>query len=156
HHNINPPPHTSDLEVYCDGSFLEDPQKAGFGVILMNTGGQICDGRAGTLVCSSPIVSEARALLEAVSLARLSPVRCTVFSDCLTLVNCVSSPSCRWPWECYGLLASIMSVIRTSPTIQVRFTPRRNNMLADWVARSARDSCLPENWLYAPFNPFNL
>ncbi|CAN1169699.1 hypothetical protein LINPERPRIM_LOCUS19932 [Linum perenne] len=35
----------------------------------MNAEGQVVDGRAGRFLCSSPIVSEARAILEAVKFA---------------------------------------------------------------------------------------
>ncbi|CAN0923656.1 hypothetical protein LINGRAHAP2_LOCUS33693 [Linum grandiflorum] len=51
--------------------------------------GEVCDGRSGTLFCSSAIESEARALLESVSYACSSPLRCTIYSDCLDLVECI-------------------------------------------------------------------
>ncbi|CAN1797742.1 hypothetical protein LINPERHAP1_LOCUS21403 [Linum perenne] len=135
------------LRVHCDGSFLEGPQKAAYGVVVTNSMGHICDGRAGNFVCSSPIVSEAKALLEAVSYAARSPLQCMVFSDCLTLVNCLNSHSFRWPWDCYGLIARIRKVLETSPSTIVQFTLRKLNWTAEWVARSARDLSLPPDWL---------
>ncbi|CAN1806173.1 hypothetical protein LINPERHAP1_LOCUS24582 [Linum perenne] len=91
HLNDNPLPRTMTLRVHCDGSFLEGPQTAAYGVVVTSSMGQICDGRAGNFVCSSPIVAEAKALLEAVSYAARSPHQCMVFSDCLTLINCLHS-----------------------------------------------------------------
>ncbi|CAN1725718.1 hypothetical protein LINPERHAP1_LOCUS210 [Linum perenne] len=99
------------------------------------------------MFCSSPIALEARALLEAVSFAGSTPAHCIVFSDCLTLVNCLQRPPSFWPWECYGVLACIQSLLRSSPSTIVRFTPRKYNKMADWVARTTRTSCLPPNWL---------
>ncbi|CAN1156735.1 hypothetical protein LINPERHAP1_LOCUS9083 [Linum perenne] len=93
--------------------------------------GQICDGRAGNFVCSSPIVAEAKALLEAVSYAARSPHQCMVFSDCVILINCFHSYIFRWPWDCYGLIARIRKALETSPSITVHFTPRKLNGTAD-------------------------
>ncbi|CAN1797743.1 hypothetical protein LINPERHAP1_LOCUS21403 [Linum perenne] len=70
-----------------------------------------------------------------------------VFSDCLTLVNCLNSHSFRWPWDCYGLIARIRKVLETSPSTIVQFTLRKLNWTAEWVARSARDLSLPPDWL---------
>ncbi|CAN1761143.1 hypothetical protein LINPERHAP1_LOCUS32523 [Linum perenne] len=147
HPNNNPPPHTPSLRVYCDGSFLEGPQKAAYGVVILNTLGHVCDGRAGRVLCSSPMAAEARALLEAVSMVNRTPVPCTIYSDCLNLVNCLIGQIKSGPWECFGLLARISTILTDSPNIQVCFTPRKHNKIADWVARSARDSILPPNWL---------
>ncbi|CAN1776278.1 hypothetical protein LINPERHAP1_LOCUS13604 [Linum perenne] len=139
----SPPPHTLDLRVYCDGSFLDGPQKAAYGVIIMNIMGQVCDGRAGRFICSSAIVSEAKALLAGVTFASNSANPCTVYSDCLNLVNSLNGPKNRWPWECYGLLGRISKLVNGSPNILVDFVPRKSNLLADWVARRARDNLLP-------------
>ncbi|CAN1826492.1 hypothetical protein LINPERHAP1_LOCUS31573 [Linum perenne] len=48
----------------------------------MNTTGQVCDGRAGLLFCSSPFASEARALPELVMFTDSTLAQCAVFSDC--------------------------------------------------------------------------
>ncbi|CAN1794536.1 hypothetical protein LINPERHAP1_LOCUS20329 [Linum perenne] len=142
-----PPPNTSSVKVYCDGSFQNDPHQAAYGIIIMNAEGQVCDGRAGRFFCSSPIVSEARALLEAVTFAALSGARCIIFSDCLTLVASIKALKCKWPWECYGLLGRITDILSSSPSTTVRFIPRKENVLADWVAREARQNRLQPDWL---------
>ncbi|CAN1818491.1 hypothetical protein LINPERHAP1_LOCUS28393 [Linum perenne] len=134
-----PLPSTSLLQVYCDGSFQRDPQKAAYGVVMMNTAGDAQDGRAGRFICSTPIVAEARALLEAVSLASSYRGPCMVFSDCLILVNCLKTSPNRWPWECFRLLDCVSKILTDFPMISVRFCNRRFNRTADWIARSARD-----------------
>ncbi|CAN1770975.1 hypothetical protein LINPERHAP1_LOCUS11748, partial [Linum perenne] len=145
--NDNPLPCTSPLRVHCDGSFFEGPQEAAYGVVVTNSTGQICDGRAGNFVCSSPIVSEAKALLEAVSYAARSPQPCMVFSDYLILVAGLNSHHDRWPWDCYGIIARIRKALETSPSTTVQFTPRCLNGTTYWVARSSRDLSLPPDWL---------
>ncbi|CAN1137646.1 hypothetical protein LINPERHAP2_LOCUS10198 [Linum perenne] len=94
------------------------------------------------------MVSEARALLEAVSFASRVQSPCTVFSDCLLLVASLKAQISKWPWDCYGLLGAITDILSTSPSISVRFTPRKENKFADWVARSARQNRLPPDWLH--------
>ncbi|CAL1355289.1 unnamed protein product [Linum trigynum] len=66
---ISPSPSNPVLEIHCDGSFLNDSQKAAYGVIVVDDHGDICDGRAATLVCSAPLEVEAKTLLEALLLA---------------------------------------------------------------------------------------
>ncbi|CAN1813256.1 hypothetical protein LINPERHAP1_LOCUS26825, partial [Linum perenne] len=98
--------------------------------------------------CSSPIVSEAKALLEAAIYASQYTPNCTIFSDCLTIVASIKTQKIKWPWECYGLLGRITDILASSPSISVRFIPRKDNLLADWVAREARQNRLPSDWLH--------
>ncbi|CAN1178695.1 hypothetical protein LINPERHAP2_LOCUS33809 [Linum perenne] len=81
--------------VYCDGSFTNDPHQAADGVIIMNTERQVCDGRADRFSSSSPIASEAKALLEATTYACNSPLYYTIFFDCLKIVNCLKRPEAQ-------------------------------------------------------------
>ncbi|CAN1823339.1 hypothetical protein LINPERHAP1_LOCUS30341, partial [Linum perenne] len=93
--------------------------------------GYRCDGRAGLFMCSSPIVSEAKALLEAVTFASNSQCSCTIFSDCFTLMNNIKAQKHKWPWECYGLIGRITDILGSSPNISIRFIPRKENIFAD-------------------------
>ncbi|CAN1817234.1 hypothetical protein LINPERHAP1_LOCUS27993, partial [Linum perenne] len=97
--------------------------------------------------CSSPIVAEARAILEAVSWASTTHSRCSILSDCLTLVSSLSGPKHRWPWECYETLGSISCLLDLYPLISISFTPRSLNVKADWVAKSTRLGTLPLDWI---------
>ncbi|CAN1811453.1 hypothetical protein LINPERHAP1_LOCUS26224 [Linum perenne] len=93
------------------------------------------------------MVAEARALLEAVSFASSSQSRCTIYSDCLLLVASIKAHKSKWPWDCFGLMGSITDILSSDPSISVRFTPRKENRYADWVARNARQNRLPRDWL---------
>ncbi|CAL1404226.1 unnamed protein product [Linum trigynum] len=95
----SPPPCTHYFEVHCDGSFFDDSQKAAYGVIVSNSHGQVCDGKAESLHCFSPIEAEALALLEASRVAASLTAPCLVMSDCLKLVLAIERPPRTWPWR---------------------------------------------------------
>ncbi|CAN1755655.1 hypothetical protein LINPERHAP1_LOCUS5811, partial [Linum perenne] len=105
------------------------------------------DARSGCFLSASPIASEARAILEATRYVASSPLNCVVMSDCKTLIDCLSGLKSLWPWECFGTLGSISSLLSSSPTISFQFIPTRSNIQADWVAKHARLEFLPRNWL---------
>ncbi|CAN1830600.1 hypothetical protein LINPERHAP1_LOCUS32912 [Linum perenne] len=132
------PPPSAPLRVYCDGSFLNETQTAAFGLVITNADGQICDGRSGRFMSTSPIASEARAILEAVIYATTSPLNCCILSDCKTLIDCLFEPERCWPWDCYGTLGCISRIIKSHPSISFLFIRRRLNSQADWVAKQSR------------------
>ncbi|CAN1255029.1 Putative ribonuclease H protein At1g65750 [Linum perenne] len=76
-----PPPRTPSLVIHCDGSFLKDSQEAAYGVVVSNSHGQVCDGRSGTFLCSSAMMAEAKAILEAINLAASRQVSTLILSD---------------------------------------------------------------------------
>ncbi|CAN0902658.1 hypothetical protein LINGRAHAP2_LOCUS22097 [Linum grandiflorum] len=97
------------LVIHFDGSFVNDSNKAFFGVIVSNPAGQVIDGKVSMFYCSSSVVSEARALLEGLSYATGTHAPCHILSDCKTLVDVVHGPANRVvvdSWSCYGILGS--------------------------------------------------
>ncbi|CAN1127315.1 hypothetical protein LINPERHAP2_LOCUS3974 [Linum perenne] len=78
--------HMSIAEHY-DESLFDVLQKAAFGIIVTNSEGQVWDGRSRRFLCSSAIVSKARALLEAVGLANCLPLNCTILYGSKMLVD---------------------------------------------------------------------
>ncbi|CAN1268803.1 hypothetical protein LINPERPRIM_LOCUS13330 [Linum perenne] len=143
----NPPPSNPNWVIHCDGSFVSEVQKAAYGVTISNTSGQITDGRAGTLYCSSPIVSEAAALHEAAKLTKDYPGTIKILSDCLQIVNAINGSRHRWPWKCYGHLGGVDAILKDRPDIEICYIPRRFNSKADWIARSAQSRNLPRDWI---------
>ncbi|CAN1266793.1 hypothetical protein LINPERPRIM_LOCUS12662 [Linum perenne] len=143
----DPPPNNPLWVIHCDGSFVNTVQKAAYGVTLSNTAGQITDGRAGTLYCSSPIVAEAAAIHEAAKMAKDYPGNVKILSDCLQLVIAINGNRQRWPWQCYSHLGGIAAILQDRSDIEIKFTPRRSNSKADWVARSAQSGNLPRAWI---------
>ncbi|CAN1181362.1 hypothetical protein LINPERHAP2_LOCUS35339, partial [Linum perenne] len=147
HQSSCPPSRIADLVIHCNGSFEKDSLKAAYGVVMTNNHGQVCDGRSGTFFCSSPIVAEAKAILEAVILASERHVSTMVLSDCLTLVNVLNDSLTQRPWECAALLSQIFQKLSDCPWIMISFTPRKSNCKSDWVAKSARRNALPDDWI---------
>ncbi|CAN1848549.1 hypothetical protein LINPERHAP1_LOCUS38977 [Linum perenne] len=96
---------------------------------------------------ASPIASEARAILEASSYAASSPLNCIILSDCKTLVDSLHGPDRLWPWECFGTLGCISSILKTNSSISLKFINIRFNAQADWVAKHTRMGNLPAHWL---------
>ncbi|CAL1357134.1 unnamed protein product [Linum trigynum] len=160
HHNGSPPtqptplpdhstpsPGTHVFEVHCDGSFFDEPQKAAYGVIVSNSHGQVCDGKAELMHCFSPVEAEAVALLEASRMAASLTAPCLVKTDCLQLVQAIERPPRTWPWRAAARLGKIKLVLDSNPQINVRHFCRKLNLKADWVARSCAKNQLPPQWL---------
>ncbi|CAN1807224.1 hypothetical protein LINPERHAP1_LOCUS24963 [Linum perenne] len=111
---------------------------------MSNSAGKIIDGTAGTFYYNTPIVSEARAILEATKIARQEIV---IFSDCQELISAINGPKHRWPWECLGYIGRILDLSANLNNITYLFTPRKMNVKADWVARNARLGLLNGDWV---------
>ncbi|CAN1129854.1 Putative ribonuclease H protein At1g65750 [Linum perenne] len=147
HSHSCPPRRIPDLVIHCDGSFLKDSQEAAYGVVMTNCHGQVCDGRIGTFFCSSAMVAEAKAILEAINLGSSRQVTTLVLSDNSTLVNILNCTTSPWPWECHNIIAQMVRTLMLCPWIEVAYTPRVHNTKADWVAKETRKNSIPENWV---------
>ncbi|CAN1129617.1 hypothetical protein LINPERHAP2_LOCUS5328 [Linum perenne] len=79
-------------------------------------------------------------------MASASRVPTIVKSDCLNLVEALRDFRIAWPWECVAWLLSMKNILISCPWISVSFVPRRVNLAADWVAKSARNGSLPQEW----------
>ncbi|CAN1785127.1 hypothetical protein LINPERHAP1_LOCUS16774 [Linum perenne] len=142
--HLNPcqPPGIPSWVIHCDGSFINDSHEATYGVLLSNNHRQVWDGVSGTLFCSSPIVVEARAILEAIILASPLEAPTTIFSDFKNIIDIVNCPSHPWSWECYAIVGAILHMLQGKLWIRVSFILRSLNKVADWVAVSARQGSM--------------
>ncbi|CAL1408646.1 unnamed protein product [Linum trigynum] len=147
HSLTSPPPSNHNFVIHCDGSFLNDSQPAAYGVVVINHHGQVCDGRADTLLCSTPFEAETKALLEGLKLAQEYGTECVVQSDCQTLVKALNQDSRSWPWRGAAWIGTMVSILRANPQIKVKAVARKFNVRADWVARSLARSSLPDDWI---------
>ncbi|CAL1404087.1 unnamed protein product [Linum trigynum] len=147
HPSTNPPPSSHSIVIQCDGSFFSDPQSAAYGVVVVNHHGQVSDGRAENILCSTPMEAEAKALLEGIKLAQEYGSVCTVQSDCQMLVKALNHNQSRWPWRCAAWIRTMVNILRNNPAISVEEVPRALNVRADWVARSKAKSNLPDDWI---------
>ncbi|CAL1373914.1 unnamed protein product [Linum trigynum] len=143
-----PPPLYPQKRIFCDGSFDHMTQEAAFGVVITNSNGQICDGKAGRISCSSPIEAEAHAILEVCHCALENPSPSVIMSDGKIRVDALNGEPADWPWRCYAALSSISRILHLSTGISVSFTSRQNNKCADWVARNCRLNGLHPEWLH--------
>ncbi|CAL1382372.1 unnamed protein product [Linum trigynum] len=143
----SPPPSSHDFEIHCDESIFRDPQEVAFGVVVMNSHGQVCDGKAESLHCFSPIEAEAKALEEGSRLAASLRSPCLVHSDCLTLVKALSEHRTTWPWRAAAWIGSIKQTLDNSPMIRIKHIGRKRNSMANWVARSCAKNTLPTEWV---------
>ncbi|CAN0914648.1 Putative ribonuclease H protein At1g65750 [Linum grandiflorum] len=143
---LNPPPPVGDHQsIYCDGSFDQASPVAGYGIVIIDSHGQVTGGRAGKILCSSALVAEAKAILDSLRLATESSCRTIVKSDCLVLVDALRNTREKWPWLCYSWLLLMQGIIRAHTHISVAFVPRVMNRAADWIAHRARLDTLPHN-----------
>ncbi|CAL1384232.1 unnamed protein product [Linum trigynum] len=142
-----PPPFAFPRVVHYDGSFSSVLQVAAYGITIADSHGQVYDGEAETLFCSYMIQAEAVALLNAVVLAAQVSCPTCVKSDCEVLATALKKPPDLWPWQCRATLARVIDILHYATWITVEFTLRCFNGIAYWVAKSARESCLPVDWI---------
>ncbi|CAN1127224.1 hypothetical protein LINPERHAP2_LOCUS3898 [Linum perenne] len=109
--------------------------------------GAVVAGYAGNLVCSSPIVAEAKALLFGIRLAVQSGEETTVKADCLDLVDALRKSSSAWPWQCAAWLHIMSRTLDENPQIRISFIPHSLNHLADKVAKAAAFDTGQESWI---------
>ncbi|CAN1142947.1 hypothetical protein LINPERHAP2_LOCUS13355, partial [Linum perenne] len=149
--NLNSVPlsRSYDRKLLCDGSFQDDVQKAGIGVIMFNSEGHAIDGVAGSFFCRAPIVAEAYALLSAVRLACRENLSAIILSDCQQLTSALRGHHSSWPWECSAIIADIVLLLSSNPCIEVSHCRRTEVKLADNVANLARRGILLPGWLSA-------
>ncbi|CAL1394709.1 unnamed protein product [Linum trigynum] len=130
------PPSSHDFEIHCDGSFFSDPQEAAYGVVVLNSHGQVCDGKAEILHCFPPLEAEAKALLVGYRLATDLHSPGLVCSDCLPLVKAMQDHPRKWPWRAAAWISTIKQMMDSNPLIRVSHIGRKSNVKANWVARS--------------------
>ncbi|CAL1388297.1 unnamed protein product [Linum trigynum] len=92
------PPGPFSKVVHCDGSLVSNAQMAAYGIAIANSHGQVIDGKAERLFCSSPLQAEDVAILNAVIGAFQDPVPTCIRSDCQRLTNALRQDPSLWPW----------------------------------------------------------
>ncbi|CAL1393321.1 unnamed protein product [Linum trigynum] len=142
-----PPPSTHDFEIHCDGSFFSESQEAAFGIVVTNCHGQVCDGKAETMQCFSPLEAEAKALWEGTRLAASLSTSCRIVSDCLTLIKALAGSKEIWPWRAAVWINHIKRLASIHPGLRFDYTNRKSNSKANWVARSCAKKQLPTEWI---------
>ncbi|CAN1169345.1 hypothetical protein LINPERHAP2_LOCUS28375 [Linum perenne] len=135
------------LTIQCDGSFQEDIQKAGLGVIVSDPNGHIIDGRAGSFFCRTPSVAEAFAVLNTVKLAQNLNMQVLIKSDCREVIDALSKPLEECPWEITAIIADIVEITQGWPQIKIKHCRRTEVSQAHRIANLVRVGLLLPNWL---------
>ncbi|CAN0907022.1 LINE-1 retrotransposable element ORF2 protein [Linum grandiflorum] len=148
----SPPPGQGPLQdIRCDGSFSQTSSLAGYGVVFTDSHGRVTSGYAGTIVCSDPLVAEAKALLIGLQAAAASDTPSSVKTDCLSLVEGLRKGVDHWPWQCAAWMHCMTDLLKTNTFLTVSFTPRRQNVMADRLAKAAASGTLPFDWLHCAY-----
>ncbi|XP_018454163.1 uncharacterized protein LOC108825364 [Raphanus sativus] len=123
------------ITVNTDASWHSDRLVAGLGWI-MDTGQNRASHMAHCYFVSSPLVAEALAIREAITLCiKKGFLRVHVKSDSLQLVKAITSGS-SFP-EVYGVIADICNISLAFDCISFSWIRRENNKDADALARQA-------------------
>ncbi|CAN0884849.1 hypothetical protein LINGRAHAP2_LOCUS14962 [Linum grandiflorum] len=112
--------------LLCDGSFRQDIQREGIGVISLNPKGQDVDGVAGQFFCRTSNVAEAKVVYAACILATREGGKADVWSNCKEVVDACHSSLEECPWECAGIVAAVQEIMKANPCIEVHHCLRQH------------------------------
>ncbi|CAN1152736.1 hypothetical protein LINPERHAP2_LOCUS18947, partial [Linum perenne] len=102
----------------CDGSFSQNLPRAGYEIIIKDPHGAAVAGYASTLVCSSPIVAEEKALLIGINMTIFWGEETIVKSDCVDLVDALRKPPSSWPCQCATWLHRMHDILAKNSQIK--------------------------------------
>ncbi|CAN1128054.1 hypothetical protein LINPERHAP2_LOCUS4390 [Linum perenne] len=127
--------------------FTQNLPRVGYGIVIKDSHGAVVTGYAGTLICSSLIVAEAKTLLLGIRTASASGEGTIVKTNCLDLVDALRRPPPSWPWQCAAWIYIMTRILVENRQIRVSFAPRTHNHLADKVAKAAANDTGQEVWV---------
>lgn len=132
------PPCEGCLKVNVDGSFKEQKQLAGFGVVVRNAHGILVDGCCGSMKAASSFAAEALGMRRACQLIVDAGWKFVVIeSDCLTLIDAVNNRNSGFDWRCSSVISDIVGFACGHKEVTFSYVPRQANRVADWVAKEA-------------------
>ena len=100
---------------------------------------------------------EAHALVEALQFACLENLQNVVFeSDCLTLVNMIEHGAGCPEWKVQKWAEEAAWLLKSNRSFSLSFVPRRCNLAADWIAKSAVKGMLWRSCFDPPPSPLYL
>lgn len=152
-HTVHPsrwkPPPDGFLKFNVDAALDIQNNLAAVAVVVRESSGAMPTGVARRFICDSVDRAEAEAVLEAMHLAVALEIRRPIFEgDNLTIINaCNGQPP---PWQASTAINSIRDLHKNFAAVSYHWTPRKQNSVADWVARSALKLSLPAIWSWLP------
>ncbi|KDP29625.1 hypothetical protein JCGZ_18787 [Jatropha curcas] len=138
------------LKFNVDAAFKDSSQVAGIAIICRNDEGELIDGLSCRKPCSSALVGETYALLEATNLANSMNDQNVIFeTDSELLLKAVTNPSSVF-WEISSCVQSIALGLHNLPSSSLEWVGRLANQPADWIAKSCLSGTLPLNFVVNP------
>ncbi|XP_024178414.1 uncharacterized protein LOC112184388 [Rosa chinensis] len=143
-----PPPNYH--KVNCDASW-KAPHKAGIGIIIRNSNGELHCGAASPAHCGSIAEAEAFAILQGVSLAVTTNLRKVIIeSDAKEVISDLREVGRRKNWRTYPILEQIRKKASSLEDCKWEWIPREANRVAHNAASLANGSVGPLRWATQP------
>ncbi|XP_039173587.1 uncharacterized protein LOC120296010 [Eucalyptus grandis] len=132
------PPDPGTLKINIDGAFRSGNISGSTAYICRDHTGSMQEGFTCAATANSSLQIEVQALNIALRhLLRIekSDEPLIIETDCLQVVDAVHDPQ-KTPWESRSLLAETAALLPCFSHLLIRFTKRKTNALADWVAKA--------------------
>lgn len=143
------PPRENIIKFNSDTQFDLSTGRGVMGIVCRDKEGKLLARASSQIFTASPLVAEALALREAVSLAVNLNFKQILFeSDCLELVEACRGNAIRKAIE--HVVNDIQSMKKDFTFMGLLWTNRCGNEVADLVAKLAASLSLPQNWLNSP------
>lgn len=140
------PPPMGMLKLNSDSCFNQSRNTAHAGIIIRDEKGEVYTGLTKFFPASSPLLTEALSLREAMIFAEsLGIQRLIVESDCLELIKACREDIKRG--EIFGLIKDILSIKNKFQQIGFTWISRKGNQVAHQIALLASQKALPANWI---------
>ncbi|CAN1146973.1 hypothetical protein LINPERHAP2_LOCUS15583 [Linum perenne] len=114
---------------------------------MIDSEGHKIDGTAGHFFCRTPGVAEAYTILAAAHKAIWENEHAIIKSDCLEVINTLSTQCSEWPWEYAAIIDDIRTILQSTTRISVTHCRRSEIGVAHNIANRARIELILPNWL---------
>lgn len=138
-------PRRGTIKINSDACFIKDKGSSFAGIIGRDYRGKVVTGMTLCIPACSPLIAEALALREVVTLAAHLDLLDVIFeSDNLSLIkNCRKESQNR---EIITLVQDIVELKKSIPRVGFTWVARKGNHVADLLAHLASTDALPLGW----------
>ncbi|KAF2312243.1 hypothetical protein GH714_028720 [Hevea brasiliensis] len=138
-------------KLNCDTSWKEDKLKFAIAVVMRDHLGTVVQGIAKLAFATSPLLGEAKAIEEAMLLARARGFNSILAeSESSNLIQAINKMLQPPPWEIQVVLLSIDLLRSSFQNIFLSYVRRNYNEAANRLANLFASNTLPCNWLLNP------
>ncbi|GKV19300.1 hypothetical protein SLEP1_g29582 [Rubroshorea leprosula] len=141
------------LKVNVDASFSSQTGWAALAMVGRDFKGEIRFGEFWLSMALSPLMAEAVALCKAAKYMENRGAQNVLFeSDNQALITFLLQPAKPIPWEIKSIILSLREISHRHPNFMFSFIPRKDNKVADWVAKQSLKGQCPFFWAHRPPN----